>query len=146
LVRVVIDTNVLVSSLIGHGKPRRLVSRLLRDHSVVTSYELLAELGDVLPRTKFGLKSEQISRFVSTYATSSEIVILKRRFDVLKEDPDDNAVLDAAVNGKADFVVSGDKHLLELKQFRGVRIVTVDHALNALYSIGVRRRRGRHTN
>jgi predicted nucleic acid-binding protein len=53
--RVVIDTNVLVSATIGHGKPRRLLRLVLRGHSAVASLEMLAELADVLAREKFSL-------------------------------------------------------------------------------------------
>ncbi len=48
----------------------------------------------------------------------------KEKFDVIKKDKDDNKIIDAAVEGKVDYIVSSDKHLLDLKQFKGIKIVT----------------------
>lgn len=76
---VVIDTNVLVSAIIGHGKPRRLLRLVLRDHSAVASREMLAELADVLARDKFSLTPGQIARFLTIYAGRCDVVDLERR-------------------------------------------------------------------
>jgi uncharacterized protein len=130
--RVVIDTNVLISAIIGHGKPRRLLSRVLRDHSAVASREMLAELADVLAREKFSLSAGQIARFLTIYTRRSEVVDLDRRVDAVEADPADNVVLGTAVNGRAAFIVTGDGHLLELAEFEGIRIVPVAAALKIL--------------
>src|SRR5712664_4041190 len=98
MTRVVIDTNVLVSATIGHGKPRRLLRGVLRRHSAISSKEMIAEVADVLPREKFSLTAGQIARFLSIYVRRSEIVDLKRRVEVVNEDPDDDVVLGTAVN------------------------------------------------
>jgi putative PIN family toxin of toxin-antitoxin system len=66
MVRVVVDTNVLVSALINRGKPRRLVLKLLEDHTVILSRQMLAELADVLTRDKFIVKSSQVDRFLAS--------------------------------------------------------------------------------
>jgi len=131
MARVVMDTNVLVSAMIARGKPRRLLRQVLRGHSPVSSREMIAELAGVLSREKFSLAEARIDRFLSIYARSCEIVDLKRRVEAVKEDPDD-MVLGTAVNGRATFIVTGDKHLLALKEFEGVRIITVDAASRAL--------------
>jgi uncharacterized protein len=57
---------------------------------------------------------------------------VKSKFKVVKEDPDDDAILQAAYDSKADYIISGDKHLLALKQFKNIRILTVDEMLNVL--------------
>ena len=62
MTRVVIDTNVLVSAIIGHGRPRLLLRLVLREHSAVASKEMLAELADVLSRDKFSLTPGQVDR------------------------------------------------------------------------------------
>lgn len=132
MTRVVIDTNVLVSAIIGRGKPRRLLRLVLRSHSAIASVEMLAELTDVLAREKFSLTPAQIARFLKIYARRSELVDLDRRVDAVDADPDDNFVLSTAVNGRAALVVTGDKHLLALGEFEDIRIVTVDAALKIL--------------
>lgn len=134
MARVVLDTNVLVSAIIGHGKPRRLLRWVLRHHIAVSSIELIAELSDVLAREKFSLTERQTTRFLAIYMRRSDVVGVRRRIDVVREDPDDNIVLEAAVNGSAEFVVTGDKHLLGLREFEDVRIITADEALKVLSS------------
>jgi len=124
----------LVSAIIGSGKPRRLLRQVLRGHTAVASREMLAELADVLAREKFSLTDGQIARFLTIYARRSEVVDLDRRVDGVDADPDDNVVLGTAVNGRAAFIVTGDKHLLELVEFEGIRIITVDVALKVLYA------------
>ena len=139
--RAVIDTNVLVSALIGRGKPRRLVAMLFAHHSLVSSREMLVELAEVLPRTKFGLTTKQIDRFLSLYTDRCEFVTSKTRLRVVAEDPDDDAVLNAAISGEAGYIVTGDRHLLALSKFRGVRIVTVDDALELIHADTSRNRK-----
>ena len=129
--RVAIDTNVLVSALIGRS--RRLVVKLLEGHTVVSSKELLAELADVLSRGKFiEVRSSQIDEFLSVLVSRSEFVTVKRRLRIVAEDPDDDMVLSTANEGRADYIISGDKHLLNLKELKGIKIVTVKGMLEIM--------------
>ena len=133
MVTVVLDTNVLISALVGHGKPRRLVLRLLEEETVVSSMEMFAELADVLSRGKFTeVKSSQVNSFLSKFARRVVVVTFKRRFKIVEEDPDDDIVLSTAYGGDARYIISGDKHLLKLKKFRGIEIVTVKEMLELL--------------
>jgi uncharacterized protein len=132
MVRVVVDTNVLVSALIGDGKPRRLVVELLDKHTVILSRQMLAELADVLSRDKFSVTSSQVDRFVSSLVRMSKIVPDNAQFKVILEDPDDNKVLNTAFSGRADFIVTGDHHLLALNQFKKTKIVNVKQMQNIL--------------
>ena len=132
MVRVVVDTNVLVSALIKKGKPLELLGRLLDKHTVVFSSQMLAELADVLSRDKFAITDAQVERFISLLLKKSTVVSLRGNLAVILEDPDDNTVLLTAVNGKADFIVSGDKHLLKLRKFEDIEIVTVSQMLAIL--------------
>jgi len=104
----------------------------MKRHTAVVSKEMLAGLADVLAREKFSLTPGHIARFLTIYARRSEVVDLGRRVNAVDADPDDDAVLETAVNGEAAFIVTGDKHLLELEEFERVRIITVDAALKAL--------------
>jgi putative PIN family toxin of toxin-antitoxin system len=132
MVRVVIDTNVLVSAFIVGGKPRRLVLKLLEEHTVILSRQMLAELADVLARDKFIVKTSQVDRFLASLVRKSKIVTPSSRFKVISEDPDDDVVLNTAYNGKADYIITGDKHLLALKEFKRIKIVTVTQMLENL--------------
>ena len=135
MVTAVLDTNVLISALIGHGKPKRLVIKLYRRHTIVSSTQMLAELADVLSRKKFAeVKPSQARRFLSTLARGTVLVTIKRSFEILAEDTDDNIVLSTAYEGGAEYIVTGDKHLLDLRDFKGIRIVTVNKMLEILHS------------
>jgi putative PIN family toxin of toxin-antitoxin system len=126
MVTVVVDTNVLISALVGHGKPRSLLTKLIAEHLLVTSLEMLAEFADVLSREKFReLKSTQVNAFLSIMSNKATVVKVKQHLRIIAEDPDDDMVLSTAFAGKADYVVTGDKHLLNLREFRGISIVTV---------------------
>jgi uncharacterized protein len=131
--RVVVDTNVLVSALIGHGKPRRLVVQLLEQHQVVSSHQMLAELADVLSREKFAeVSKSHIGLFLSILVGKATLVTVKHTDRVVSEDPDDDIVLATGVEGKATHIVSGDSHLLNLGKFREVKIVTVKEMLDLI--------------
>ena len=133
MIRVVIDTNVLVSALIKHGKPRHLVLQLLLGkNTVILSREMLAELADVLKRDEFIIKGSQIDRFLSDLVRKSRIVTIRSHLKVISEDPDDDTVLNTAYSGKANYIVTGDKHLLALRKFKGIELVKVTHMLEIL--------------
>ncbi len=133
MVRVVVDTNVLVSVLVGHGKPKLLVLRLFETHSLALSNKMLAELMDVLSREKFNvIKPSKVGRFLSLLAGGSKLVNPSSISRVVPEDPDDDLVLATAEAGDADYIVTGDRHLLSLNEFRGTRIVGVSEMLAVL--------------
>ena len=133
MVAVVIDTNVLVSALVGRGKPRRLVTKLLEEHMVVSSTAMLAELADVISRDKFReVKSWEAGRFMSILAGRSVLVTIRQPLKIVADDPDDDMVLNTAHEGRADYIVSGDRHLLKLREFRRIKIVTVKQMLEMI--------------
>ncbi len=132
MVRVVVDMNILVSALIKRGKPRKLVLKLLEEHTVILSRQMLAELADVLTRDKFAVKTPQIDKFLSILVRKSKIVTPSSRFKIISEDPDDDIVLNTAYTGKAQYIVTGDRHLLALKEFKRIKIVQVTHMLESL--------------
>ena len=133
MVAAVIDTNVLVSALVGRGKPRRLVTKLLEEHMVVSSTAMLAELADVISRDKFReVKSWEAGRFMSILAGRSVLVTIRQPLKIVADDPDDDMVLNTAHEGRADYIVSGDRHLLKLREFRRIKIVTVKQMLEMI--------------
>lgn len=133
MVRVVVDTNVLVSTLVGRGKPRILVFKLLEKHSVVLSREMLAELADVLSREKFKeVRNSQADKFLSRLVHKSKLVTVRSSFKVVTADPADDIVLNTAYDGDTEYVVTGDKHLLALTEFKGIKIVKVTRMLEII--------------
>ena len=132
MVRAVIGTNVLVSALIHDGKPRELVLELFDRHTVILSRQMLAELADVAGRDKFPVTSVQVERFLSSLVRIAKVVPDNALFKEVAKDPDDDVVLNTAYAGKADYIVTGDKHLLTLNNFKKTKIVTVNQMLDIL--------------
>lgn len=131
--RILLDTNNLISASIAVGNPRELLLRALaKEFVLITSHELLKELEDVISRHKFELSSSERYKFISTVRNSVELIETKSDFKIIKEDPDDNNVLNAAYDGKADYIVTGDPDVLKLKEFEGIKIVTASEMLEIL--------------
>jgi putative PIN family toxin of toxin-antitoxin system len=130
--RVVLDTNVLVSALVGHGKPRRLLAKLLEGHEIVSSKQMLIEREDVLSRSRFGFTRRQINKFLSIMVRGSTVATVTECPMIISKDPDDDVVLATALEGRAGYVVSGDRHLLRLKEYKGIMILPVSDMLKRL--------------
>jgi uncharacterized protein len=122
-VRVVFDTNVLVSAVLFGGVPREILLRAVRgEFDVVTTIRLMTEFEDVLTDS-FDLQSEVARAARSEYELLAEVV-RPRQIPRVARDPDDNEVLAAARSGDAEFIVTGDHDLLVLGGYDGRRILT----------------------
>ncbi len=126
MARVVIDTNVLVSALINNEKSRKLVLKSLEEQTVILSSQMLAELADVISRNKFSVTSSQVNKFISILVKKATMVSVHSIPKVILEDPDDDVVLTTALIGKAEYVVTGDKHLLKIACYKKIQIVSVN--------------------
>ncbi len=123
--RVVLDTNVLISALVWpHGVPSQVVglARQGRIRSVVSPV-LLDEFRRVL-QEKFEFQSDFTEVAVEMILGHSDVIVPRRALRVIRADPDDDRVLECAVEGRAGTIVTGDRHLLVLKDFQGIRILT----------------------
>jgi putative PIN family toxin of toxin-antitoxin system len=123
-VRVVLDTNVLISAFIFPGGAPEAVYRLAIEGRVrlVVSRPLLAELGRVLAE-KFGWAPGRAEDAVAQVLRIGDLVRPKERVRVVVADPSDDHVLDAAAAGGVDAIVSGDRHLLRLRAWRGIKVL-----------------------
>jgi len=132
--RVVADTNTLVSGLLWQGAPRRLVDAAQAGViHFVTSEVLLGELARVLARAKFASRMQRIGvsvdALLAAYTGIAEVVVPADIPPTVPTDPDDDAVLAAALGGHAVLIVSGDSDLLDLKRFHDIPILEVGQAL-----------------
>ena len=130
-VKVILDTNIIISGVGFGGKPRRILHLILDDKiKAITSPVLLAELEDVITKKfqKLAYNFELISRQIKRRLT---IVKPRKSIFVVKDD-DDNRVLEAAVEGSCQYIITGDKDLLGLVSFRGIKILTADEFLAML--------------
>jgi putative PIN family toxin of toxin-antitoxin system len=132
--RVVADTNIVVSGLLWRGKPRRVLDAA-RDGIIelFASSALLDELDDVLVREAFAarLAEAKVSahELVLGYGALASVIDAKTIEPVIIADPDDNAVLACALSGNCEVITSGDHHLLDLRTHQGIRILTAAELL-----------------
>lgn len=133
-VKLIIDTNIIVSALVFGGKPEDvLILTLQKNILAVTSPSLITELVETLIK-KFDFSQERIQQVEKKIRKSFRIVNPTQEIHIQK-DEDDNRVLEAAVEGKCNYIVTGDKELLDLPIFKGIKIVTADELLNILEKV-----------
>ena len=137
MLRIVLDTNIVISGLIWRGAPHQVMLALSDDKfTAYTSYSMVSELTRKLLGTKLGreLIKRDISaqQLVMSYTALCEIVSPVPLAQPICRDPDDDAVLACAKAANADLIVSGDQDLLVLQAFEGIQIVTVAQALERL--------------
>jgi uncharacterized protein len=136
-VRLVLDTNVALSGLLWQGVPGSLIEAAeTRQIVLVATIPLLAELRGVLQREKFQrrlrARAVAIDDLLDGYLELVEIVPPAELSATVARDPTDDVVLAAALAGGADLIVSGDAHLLNLKRFQDIAIVTPIGAMEHL--------------
>jgi putative PIN family toxin of toxin-antitoxin system len=121
--KVVFDTNILVSALVfPGGRAEAALLRIIEEHDqLLLSKPILDELLGVLAR-KFSRDAEELARTALLLSELALTVRPRQKLRVVKDDPD-NRVLECAVAGRADLIVTGDSGLLELREYRGVRII-----------------------
>jgi putative PIN family toxin of toxin-antitoxin system len=124
-VKVVPDTNVLISAFCFPGGAPEMVYRLCIEGrlELATSTTLLAEFGRILT-DKFDWEPSHAEEAVAHVARNGEVVEPTTRLEVIAADPADDRALEAAVEAGADVIVSGDSHLLSLRTWEEVRIVS----------------------
>ncbi len=135
--RVVADTNVLVSGSLWSGDSYTLLKkadagefRLLISEDIIREFSKVLDYKEIRQKiAKYGLEfNPTIERIISF----SEFVTVKNRLDIVKDDPSDNRILECAQSGGAGLIVTRDKHLLTLREFEGIKIVDPKQALEEL--------------
>lgn len=126
---IVLDTNVIISALLSsEGRPAEIIRRWEESAlEVVISPALLVELRRALnyPRVRKHLQAPQktVTSLIKRLATVATVVEPQLSPDVVKEDPADNQVLECAVAGRASYIITGDAHLLRLKEHQGAVVL-----------------------
>jgi uncharacterized protein len=129
--KVVLDTNSIVSAFGWGGNPRRILDLALDSRlSIITSPQQIDELRNVLDYPRLHLSQDKREEALSVFLGIAHSVSPRIKVDAVKDDPSDNKIIEAAVEGKADYIVTGDKHLLDLKEHRNIRIVTAAEFLD----------------
>ena len=132
--RIVLDTNVLISALIKKGKPRNLFDQaIVGEIQLVLSEPILEEFIKVAKKKKFRpyFRNSEAVNFIALLERVSEFVQVRSKVDITR-DKSDNMVLATALDGNAKYVVSGDEDLLAVREFKGIKVLTVDQMLKIL--------------
>ena len=137
--RLVLDTTTALSGLLWGGTPGRLIDAAEEQRiELASSTALLAELQGVLSREKFAKQLAKrgitVADVFDGYAVLVTIVAPASIAPTITRDPADDQVLAAALAARADLIISGDAHLLDLKTFQGIEIITAAAALERIGS------------
>lgn len=128
--RVVVDTNVVVSRFLSSlGAPAEILNRWRQEtFELLVSEPILAEYERVLGyervRRRHQMTGEEIHEVMAQFRRFAILVEHLETLDVVKDDPDDNKFLECALAGGAEFVISGGPHLLGLRQYQGIQILS----------------------
>jgi len=127
---VVYDTNILFSGTGWRGSPYTCLQLARRGEvALVTCREILAEFQEKL-QSKRGMTPSQATRAVAEILSFSRLVKIPNTLKVVRDDPDDDKVLECAVVGRAKHIVSGDHHLLELGSYQDINIIRAAELLD----------------
>jgi putative PIN family toxin of toxin-antitoxin system len=129
--KIVIDTNVFISGFGWKGKPEEIL-KLVENRQIINfiTPDIFEEVRRVIsyPKLKFSESLQiKILEFVLFY---SEFIESRKRITFIDEDPDDNKLLECAIEAKAEYIISGDPHLLRLNKFKDIKIIGADEFLN----------------
>jgi putative PIN family toxin of toxin-antitoxin system len=131
-ISAVFDTNILFSATGWRGNPFQCVERArVGQIQAVTCPELIQELAEKL-ELRLHFSAEQVTETLADYLGFLRIVQIPKVLRAVPRDPEDNMVLECAIEGQTQYIVSGDNDLLELKEFRGIRIVRASEFLKIL--------------
>ena len=134
--KVVFDTNILVSAWLWEGNESKLIESV--EEGIIHGYsseQLIKELCRTLRYPRFDLSQDDVASIRGYYLLLFKIVRPKQTISIILEDPEDNRVLECALEAEADYVVSGNHHLLSFGEFRGIKIVKAVELLKVLFNL-----------
>ena len=121
---VVLDTNIYISATFWEGMPYRIVQLAAKQEILAfISKDIFDEIEEVLGRD-FGRSKQEIDNVIGSFALFTHAVEPAERVSMIKDDPDDDRILECALSAQASCIVSQDNHLLKLKEYRGIKILT----------------------
>lgn len=120
---IVFDTNVYIAAILRPGLSEELVRRGLRgDFEIIICNEIIQEIEQKLKK-KFRFPDEKISEYIDIVNKKTKLIKINNDLIIVKTDKEDNKIIECAVLGNADLIISLDKHLLHLKKYRNVAIL-----------------------
>lgn len=132
--RITVDTNVLVSSLGWNGAEAAIIEMVLESKlELCLSAQILSEFFRVVKYRKFGFANEEIDGFIGRLLPNAVFVKPTESIFVVAEDPEDNKIIECAVAGESKYIISGDKHLLKIRQYKETRIMKASDFLQEVW-------------
>lgn len=121
--KVVFDTNVFIAAALRGGFAEDLIELSTKGEiNLIISEEILTEIKQKL-LTKFDRTEERVNFFIERIRKSAKVVAIKERVLAVRRDPEDNKIIECAIAGKADIIVTSDQDLIKIKVFRGIAII-----------------------
>ena len=129
ITKIVFDTNVLISATLwDNSVAQKFLFKCIKENvQIFSSQEIIEEYKEILARD-FDYKEQEIGEILERVLRFVTLVPPNKKVDVIKEDPDDNMIIECAIESKAEHIISYDKHLLKLKEFQGIKIVRPEEA------------------
>ena len=139
IMKIVLDTNVIISGLLWKGLPGDVLEKCLKEHTLCFSIETLNEIRKALSYPKFIPNIQRLSfnteEFLNRLTKNALIVSGTEKISVIKDDPSDNKFLACAISCQVNFIISGDQHLLKLKEFHKIPILQPKEFLKIIQKI-----------
>ena len=131
--KIAVDTNFLISATQwDYSVSNKLLQKLIRNNvEIFTTKEILEEFSEVLKRD-FLYAEKEVQNLLEKVLQFLTLVNPSKKIDVVKEDADDNKIIECAVETKSEYILSYDKHLLKLKEFQGIKIVKPEEIFRVL--------------
>ncbi len=124
MLKIVLDSNVLISSIVFGGNPRKIVDMIIAGKiTLVVSEPIIEEVKEVLAGSKFQYPPAVLRLFIDELLAISELVEPQQTINIIEDDPDDNKILECAVEAGADYIITGDKHLLKKDSYNRIKIM-----------------------
>lgn len=124
MLKVVLDSNIFISGIIFGGNPRKIIDLIVEGKiRLCISSDILMEIQEVLERDKFGFSPDITRQIIIEIESLSELLVPGRRHAVVRRDPDDNIIIDCAMEAHADYIITGDEDLLSIKEYKKIKII-----------------------
>ncbi len=123
--KVTVDTNFLISATqwdysVAH---KLLKNFILSDAEIFTTQDILDETIEVLKRD-FEYSKDEAKNIIEKILLFAKLIEPKQKVEIIKDDPDDNKVIECAIESSSNYIISYDRHLLKLKEYKGIKIIT----------------------
>jgi len=122
--KIVIDSNVFVSSFFWGGHPREVFQRVINGlDELYIADEIIKEITSVMSSNKFYVNSNEVGAYTKIIEKYSKKIVLKNNLESISRDKNDDKILQCGLDGNVDFIVTGDKDLLVLKEYKKIKII-----------------------